>query len=104
MREVMLESREAVVNYMMPLGLHHIFAWGHHYGPEPWCEIEGHVPTGFLRIIIGQIVKDLALTEVVQVVMLFRNIPIRWRIYGERWIHAPKNFCFGFTMFRGHIN
>ena len=24
---------------MMPLGLHHIFAWGHHYGPEPWCDI-----------------------------------------------------------------
>lgn len=39
--EMMEESREAVVNYMMPLGLHHIFAWGHHYGPEPWCEIPG---------------------------------------------------------------
>lgn len=37
--QMMLESREAVVNYMMPLGLHHIFAWGHHYGPEPWCDI-----------------------------------------------------------------
>ena len=39
--EMMLESREAVVDYMMPLGLHHIFAWSHHYGPEPWCEIPG---------------------------------------------------------------
>lgn len=39
--EMMLESREAVVDYMMPLGLHHIFAWNHHYGPEPWCEIPG---------------------------------------------------------------
>lgn len=37
--QMMTESREAVVDYMMPLGLHHIFAWGHHYGPEPWCEI-----------------------------------------------------------------
>ena len=44
MTEVMLQSREAVVDYMMPLGLHHIFAWGHHYGPEPWCEIEGARP------------------------------------------------------------
>lgn len=34
-------SREAVVNYMMPLGLHHIFAFGHHYGPEPWCDVPG---------------------------------------------------------------
>jgi alpha-glucuronidase len=39
--EVMMESREAVVNYMMPIGLHHLFGWGHHYGPEPWCQIPG---------------------------------------------------------------
>ncbi len=38
---MMLDSRETVVDYMMPLGLHHIFAWNHHYGPEPWCEIPG---------------------------------------------------------------
>lgn len=41
MTQVMMESREAVVDYMMPLGLHHIFAWEHHYGPEPWCEVPG---------------------------------------------------------------
>lgn len=35
-KRMMLASREAVVDYMMPLGLHHIFAEGHHYGPEPW--------------------------------------------------------------------
>ena len=34
--EMMMESREAAVNYMMPLGLHHMFAEGHHYGPAPW--------------------------------------------------------------------
>lgn len=39
--QLLQESREAVVDYMMPLGLHHIFAWGHHYGPEPWCDIPG---------------------------------------------------------------
>ena len=38
-KEIMLLSREAAVDYMMPLGLHHIFAWNHHYGPEPWCNI-----------------------------------------------------------------
>lgn len=32
---VMAESREACVDYMMPLGLHHIFKADHHYGPEP---------------------------------------------------------------------
>ncbi|MDR3227041.1 MAG: alpha-glucuronidase [Prevotellaceae bacterium] len=35
--DLMMRSREAVVDYMMPLGLHHIFAMSHHYGPEPWC-------------------------------------------------------------------
>lgn len=39
--DMMLTSREAAVDYMMPLGFHHLFAWEHHYGPEPWCEIEG---------------------------------------------------------------
>lgn len=38
---MMLDSREAVVDYMMPMGLHHIFAFGHHYGPEPWCDVPG---------------------------------------------------------------
>ena len=35
---MMIESREAVVNYMTPLGLHHIMARNHHYGPGPWVE------------------------------------------------------------------
>jgi alpha-glucuronidase len=33
---MMLQSREDIVNYMTPLGLHHIMGWGHHYGPQPW--------------------------------------------------------------------
>lgn len=41
---LMLRSHEAAVDYMMPLGLHHIFAWGHHYGPEPWCDVPGARP------------------------------------------------------------
>ena len=49
---VMLRSREACVDYMMPLGLHHIFKFDHHYGPEPngfiksypleWCPVYYH--------------------------------------------------------------
>ncbi|MBI3715591.1 MAG: alpha-glucuronidase, partial [Betaproteobacteria bacterium] len=34
--DLMMMSREAVVDYMMPLGLHHLFDTGHHYGPGPW--------------------------------------------------------------------
>lgn len=43
-KQIMLQSHEAVVDYMMPMGLHHLFAWGHHYGPEPWCAIPGARP------------------------------------------------------------
>ncbi len=42
--DMMLGSHEAVVDYMMPMGLHHLFAFGHHYGPEPWCEVAGARP------------------------------------------------------------
>ena len=36
--EMMIASREAVVDYMTPLGLHHLMGRGHHYGPGPWVE------------------------------------------------------------------
>jgi alpha-glucuronidase len=34
--DMMMSSRQAVVDYMTPLGLHHLMAEGHHYGPQPW--------------------------------------------------------------------
>lgn len=37
-KSMMLTSREAVVNYMTPLGLHHLMGWSHHYGPGPWIK------------------------------------------------------------------
>lgn len=37
---LMLESHEAAVNYMTPLGLHHLMWGGHHYGPAPWWDTE----------------------------------------------------------------
>jgi alpha-glucuronidase len=43
-KQMMLQSCEAAVNYMMPLGLHHIFAGNHHYGPGPWYAPKGVRP------------------------------------------------------------
>jgi alpha-glucuronidase len=40
-KHLMLQSHEAVVNYMTPLGLHHIMGTGHHYGPAPWVSNAG---------------------------------------------------------------
>ncbi len=52
MSDIMESSREVCVKYMMPLGLHHIFKFDHHYGPEPdgfiasypleWCPVYYH--------------------------------------------------------------
>lgn len=38
LKKTMLDSRENLVNYMTPLGLHHIMSYGHHYGPAPWVD------------------------------------------------------------------
>jgi alpha-glucuronidase len=38
---IMLSSRQTMVNYMTPLGLHHIMGTGHHYGPAPWVSNAG---------------------------------------------------------------
>jgi alpha-glucuronidase len=43
-KQMMIQSREVAVNYMMPLGLHHIFAGEHHYGPGPWYAPKGLRP------------------------------------------------------------
>lgn len=37
-QQMMLSSHETLVNYMTPLGLHHIMGYGHHYGPAPWFD------------------------------------------------------------------
>lgn len=37
-KKMMMDSREIAVNYMTPLGLHHIMYSGHHYGPGPWVD------------------------------------------------------------------
>jgi alpha-glucuronidase len=37
--DLMMRSREAVVGYMTPLGLHHLMGWDHHHGPEPWTNL-----------------------------------------------------------------
>ncbi len=34
--DIMMQSRETLVKYMTPLGLHHIMGWSHHFGPAPW--------------------------------------------------------------------
>jgi alpha-glucuronidase len=49
---MMMDSREAVVDYMTPLGLAHLMGTGHHYGPAPWVNDLGRAdwnPTYYHR-------------------------------------------------------
>jgi alpha-glucuronidase len=43
-KKMMMESREATVNFMTPLGLHHIMSARGHYGPGPWWAPKGMRP------------------------------------------------------------
>ena len=43
-KKMMMESREAAVNFMTPLGLHHIMSANGHYGPGPWWAPKGVRP------------------------------------------------------------
>jgi alpha-glucuronidase len=38
LKQIMMDSRETLVNYMTPFGLHHIMTYGSHYGPAPWVD------------------------------------------------------------------
>jgi alpha-glucuronidase len=63
--QMMMGSREAVVDYMTPLGLHHLMATGHHYGPGPWVNDLGRAdwnPTYYHRADAGGIGFDRTAT------------------------------------------
>ena len=98
---MLLASREAVVDYMTPLGLHHLMATGHHYGPGPWVDnlrpdwnpvyyhrADGsglgfdRTPTGSNAV--GQYAPPVA------------------KVFGDRR-PVPKTCCSGSTMCRGTI-
>ena len=102
---MMLRSREACVDYMMPLGLHHIFKFDHHYGPDPggfkadypleWCPVYYHkadsLAIGFDRTSHGtgateqyrepyRTLYDNPLTCPVRYLLWFHRLPWNYRL------------------------
>jgi alpha-glucuronidase len=55
-KNMMLTSRETTVNYMTPLGIHHIMGWDHHFGPGPW--IKGKARADWTSVYYHQANKD----------------------------------------------
>ena len=116
---VMLRSREACVDYMMPLGLHHIFKFDHHYGPEPdgfinsypleWCPVYYHqadsAGVGFDRTHTGSdatsqyrepycSLYDDPSTCPENLLLWFHHLPWAYRMNSGRTLWEELQYCY----------
>ena len=117
---MMLRSREACVDYMMPIGLHHIFAFDQHYGPEPngfiasypieWCPVYYHKANndsiGFDRTHTGSnataqyrepycsIYDDIS-TCPERYLLWFHRVPWTYRLKSGRTVYEEMQYCYG---------
>ena len=116
---MMLRSREACVDYMMPLGLHHIFKFDHHYGPEPdgykasypieWCPVYYHNATkdsvGFDRSSTGSgataqyrepfcELYDNPATCPEKYLLWFHRLPWDYRMLSGRTLWEEMEMCY----------
>ncbi len=117
LESMMLRSREACVDYMMPIGLHHIFTFDHHYGPGPsefvptapieWCPVYYHKATtdsiGFDRTHTGSnataqyrepyctIYDDLS-TCPERYLLWFHRVPWSYRLKSGRTVYQELQY------------
>ena len=117
---MMLRSREACVDYMMPIGLHHIFAFDQHYGPEPngfiarypieWCPVYYHKANndsiGFNRTHTGSnataqyrepycTLYDDINTCPERYLLWFHRVPWTYRMKSGRTVYEEMQYCYG---------
>ena len=117
---LMLRSREACVDYMMPIGLHHIFAFDQHYGPEPggfiasypieWCPVYYHKADkdsiGFNRTHTGSdatsqyrepycSLYDDVNTCPERYLLWFHRVPWTFRLKSGRTVYEEMQFRYG---------
>jgi alpha-glucuronidase len=117
---MMLRSREACVDYMMPIGLHHIFAFDQHYGPQPggyiasypieWCPVYYHKANndsiGFDRTHTGSnataqyrepycSLYDNINTCPERYLLWFHRVPWTYRLKSGRTVYEEMQYCYG---------
>ncbi|MGF1922898.1 MAG: alpha-glucuronidase family glycosyl hydrolase [Bacteroidia bacterium] len=98
-KKMMMGSREAIVNYMTPLGLHHIMARNHHYGPGPWVKDAGRADwtsvyyhkadslgIGFNRTVTGSNAVAQYFPEVAKQYGDVKQVPEKYLL----WFHRLK--------------
>ncbi|SHM78105.1 alpha-glucuronidase [Xylanibacter ruminicola] len=119
LKSMMLRSREACVDYMMPIGLHHIFAFDEHYGPEPdgynahvpleWCPVYYHKANndsiGFDRTHTGSnataqyrepycTLYDNINTCPERYLLWFHRVPWSYRLKSGRTVLEEMDYCY----------
>ena len=119
LKSMMLRSREACVDYMMPIGLHHIFAFDEHYGPEPngyiahypleWCPVYYHKANndsiGFDRTHTGSnataqyrepycTLYDNINTCPERYLLWFHRVPWTYRLKSGRTVYEEMQHCY----------
>ncbi len=102
-KNMMLESREAVVNYMTPLGLHHIMSSNGHYGPGPWWAPEKMRADWTPPYYHQASTNGVGFDRTQKAVMRLVSIMNRWR-HGST-IRQPVRICSccGFIIYPGTI-
>lgn len=101
-KKMMLASREITVDYMTPLGLHHIMGYGHHYGPAPWWDKASRADwnpvyyhkadttgIGFDRTVTGSNALAQYAPEVSKQFEKMNSCPDAWLLW---WHHVPWNY------------
>ncbi len=102
LKKLMLASREIAVNYMTPLGLHHIMGYSHHYGPAPWYDKAARADwnpvyyhradsagIGFDRTLTGSNALEQYAPEVRLQWADLKNCPDSWILW---WHHVPWTY------------
>ena len=106
LKSMMLRSREACVDYMMPIGLHHIFAFDEHYGPEPdgynahvpleWCPVYYHKANndsiGFDRTHTGSNATAHINTCPERYLLWFHRVPWSYRLKSGRTVLEEMDY------------
>jgi alpha-glucuronidase len=101
-KKVMLASREICVDYMTPLGLHHIMGYSHHYGPAPWYNSAPRAdwnPAYFHKADAS----ELDLKGPPAEAMHSRNMRPKCANNLKTKTHATKDICCGFIMCHGTL-
>ena len=101
-KKIMLTSRELTVDYMTPLGLHHIMGYSHHYGPAPWYDKASRADwnpvyfhkadsagIGFDRTATGSNALEQYAPETRTQWADIKTCPDSWLLW---WHHAPWNW------------